>query len=307
MLFIGTSSTYLGALLGMAVVGSGGGLVEMTVSANISDLLPSERGFALNFSHLVFGLSAASPLLITWQTQATRTWRTAYLGLGMAALVLVPVALLPKWPVFCADRHIDLQAAAVLVRRPRLWAIATSQALYVASEVSVVSWAVSYLMTAEHATLAQANAAISVFWATLAVGRLICGLLSRHVALSRLLLGLSLSASFSMTVALLFPFKRLPFVSCVLVGVAGLFYSGIFSTVLAYAGNAYPRYSGTVFGLIMAAGAAGAMAGPWALGIIAEETTISSAFWLVVFLMLGMAIIYLILGSKGKNSAYDRT
>ena len=303
MLLVGTSRSYAWALLGMGVMGSGGGLIEMTASAAISDLLPDRRGSALNLLQLVFGLSAVGPLLITWQMESAGAWRSVFVALGVGSLILMPVASMVKWHAGSARDRIDLHALLVLVGRPRLWAVASSQALYVFSEVGLTSWAVTYLASARAATTAQANGALSLFWVAMSLGRLVCSTLSNRMTLDRLIIGLSVGAALSLVIVLVLPVGAWAWR---LIGIAGLFYSGIFATTLAYAGNTYPRHSGTVFGLIMAAGAAGSLVGPWMMGSVAEATTINLAFGLVVLSMLGTTLIYARLGASVPDPLLQR-
>ena len=79
----------------------------------------------------------------------------------------------------------------------------------------------------------------------------------------------------------------------------GLFYAGIFGTTLAYAGNTYPEYSGTVFGLILATGALGAVVGPWLVGVVSSATSVSLGLGLTAAAMLVTALIYVLLGLTG--------
>jgi FHS family glucose/mannose:H+ symporter-like MFS transporter len=82
----------------------------------------------------------------------------------------------------------------------------------------------------------------------------------------------------------------------VVLGLTGIFFAGMFATNLAYAGNTYPEHSGTAFSLIMAAGACGALIGPWLMGVVAELSTIRLAFWLIAAAMFANILIFLRLG-----------
>ena len=293
MLLVATSRSYARALLGTCVVGGGGGLIEMSASAMTSDALPTRRGSALNFLQVVFGLSGVSPLLLTWRLSNGGTWRSVFVGLGIGTLLLMLVSSTLRWPFPLLKNRIDPEVVALVIRRPRLWGIAGSQALYVFSEAGLASWAVTYLISARAATIAQANGAVSLFWVTMGIGRLACSALASRVRLNRLMICLSTGGTLGLIAVFAFPRCEWAWV---LVGIAGLFYSGIFATNLAYAGGTYSAYSGTVFGVIMGAGAAGALVGPWLIGLIAEATTISLAFGLVAASLMGTALIYARLG-----------
>lgn len=289
----GFSRAYLGGLVAFGVIGAGGGFVEMTISAIVSERLPEKRGAALNLLQIVFGLSAASPLLLTYVLRSTRSWRPAYYGLGAAVLVLMPVsATLQRQRGQPGDR-ISLAALSALYRRPRLWVIALSQGLYAFSEVSLLSWAVTYLINVRAESLSRANGALSAFWVLFALGRLGCSALSGRVGLNRIIVGLTLSATVSLMATIIVPASGWAWV---LMAVTGLFYSGVFGTILAYAGDSYPQYPGTVFGLVLATGSMGAVVGPWLIGSIAESTTMTVALAVVALAMLLTGGVYLGLG-----------
>ncbi|NLF00231.1 MAG: MFS transporter, partial [Anaerolineales bacterium] len=269
LLATGLSQSYLLGITGMVLIGAGGGLVEMVVSAIVSDRVPERRAVALNLLQLVFGLSALSPLVITWLGNTGNGWRYAFLGLGAGALLLAPLsAQLRPRPVSSDDR-IDIRALRLLVRRPRLWAIAVSQAAYVFAEVSIVSWMVDYLTQARGSSSGQANSAVSLFFVAMLAGRLVCTALSTRVRLDRLQAGMAGAVVVGTVAVLLAPMGSWAWIPT---GMLGLFYAGIFGTTLAYAGNTYPEYSGTVFGLILATGALGAVVGPWLVGVVSSAT-----------------------------------
>jgi fucose permease len=293
LLVTGLSRSYGWGLVGMTVSGAGGGLVEMVASAIVSDRVPGRRALALNVLQLAFGLSAVSPLIVTWLVDAGRGWRPGFVGLGLGALALAPLSAFLRARPLTEEERIDFRAVGVLARRPRLWAVAISQAGYIFAEVSLVSWAVDYLVLARGMNSVRANSAVSLFFVTMLAGRMVCTLLSTRVRLDRLLVGMAGSASVGITAVLLAPLGEWAWIA---VGMLGLFYAGIFGTILAYAGDSYPRYSGTVFGLVLAAGGLGAVVGPWLVGLVAGASSVGVGLGLVAVSMLVTALIYVALG-----------
>jgi fucose permease len=273
----------------------------MSISAIVSERLPEKRGAALNLLQIIFGLSAASPLLLIWADRSAASWRLAYYGLCAAALGLAPAAaLLRPNRAVPADR-ISLAALAVLYRRPRLWVIAASQALYAFAEVSLLSWAVPYLVGVRGEPITRANMALSAFWVLFALGRLGCSALSTRVSLNRIVVVLTMGSALTLAAVLLVRQGPWPFI---LVAVSGLFYSGVFGTILAYAGDSYPQYQATVFGLVLAAGSVGAVLGPWLVGSIAESASLSVALAVVALTMLATGVIFVGLGRSRADEGY---
>ena len=291
----GLAYAYTVGLFAFATIGAGGGFVEMTISAIVSERLPKKRGAALNLLQILFGLSAASPLMLTWALRTAGSWRFVYFGLGAAVLALAPVAaLIRRRPASSTDR-IGLAALSVLYRRPRLWVVAIGQGLYAFAEVSLLSWAVSYLIAVRGESLARANAALSAFWVLFALGRLGCSALSTRVTLDRIVVGLTFGATVTMAAALLVPSGAW---SWVLIAASGLFYSGVFGTILAYAGDSYPQYTATVFGLVLATGSSGAVLGPWLIGSIAESSSLTVALAVVALAMFATGGVFVGLGQS---------
>jgi FHS family glucose/mannose:H+ symporter-like MFS transporter len=299
MLAVATSQNYTWALFGMLVFGLGGGGVEMLASAVASDALPDRRGATLNFLQTMFILAALSPMLVTWFASEAEGWRLPFVALGCCALLLTVALLKLRERMLPAPTRTDLQIVDTLLRQPRLWALAVCLGLYVFSEVGLYSWAVDYLQSAHEAPANYARGALSLFWITVTTGRIACVFWADRVGLKQLLVFLSLGAVIGMVIVLVTPFSGWKWA---LLGLTGLFYSGLYGTVLACAGDECPQYPGTVFGLVMAAGALGAMAGPWAVGTLAEATSIESAFWLVPLAMAGITFVAIGL-DRSRNGA----
>jgi len=57
-----------------------------------------------------------------------------------------------------------------------------------------------------------------------------------------------------------------------------------------------PAYSGTVFGTVLAAGAAGALVGPWLVGLLAQAISLEAGFSLIAGSMAIVALVYALLG-----------
>jgi FHS family glucose/mannose:H+ symporter-like MFS transporter len=177
--------------------------------------------------------------------------------------------------------------------------IAVSQGLYAFAEVSLLSWAVTYLIAVRGESLARANTALSIFWVLFGLGRLGCSVVSTRVSIHRIVAGLTIGATITLVAAVLAPTSAWAWA---LVALSGLTFSGVFGTILAYAGDTYPRYPGTVFGLVLATGSAGAVLGPWLIGAIAEALNLSIGLAVIALAMLATGLIYLGLGPSRADS-----
>jgi fucose permease len=78
----------------------------------------------------------------------------------------------------------------------------------------------------------------------------------------------------------------------IFVAATGLCFSGIFSLILAEAGERYPQFAGTVFGGVMAVGGVGGACFPWVIGALAETSVgWRGALVLVPVLAAGIAAL----------------
>ena len=157
---------------GGALAGFGSGAVEVGLNGLFLDRFSEDRGRALSRLHLCFSLGAlAAPLVIAALVEIGVAWRLPFaassgvvlvIGLGLAASDLrVPhpvVASRAGRP--SVGRHVPLPLV--------LLAVAITS--YVAAESGVSSWLVRFL---DAAPIGIATLALSLFWAGLALGRLV--------------------------------------------------------------------------------------------------------------------------------------
>jgi fucose permease len=108
---------------------------------------------------------------------------------------------------------------------------------------------------------------LSLFFIGLTIGRLLTGLISEKVGYSRTLVLLSLgSAVFFLLIYTIQAINPI----IILFILLGFFLSGIYPTVMAQAGSIFPQYSGTISGVLTAAGGIGGMLMPLGMGIASE-------------------------------------
>ena len=282
------------ALLGIAPVwalilitavpaGFGAGAIDGGVNGLVLDLFPTARGRALNTLHLFFGIGAlSSPLVVGRLVEAGVPWQAILLG---TAVVTVPIAML--WAVIRLP-HGRYKAVTVegvrspgrLALRWPLIALEIAIACYVASEVGVSSWLIRFL---EEAPLALATTSLSLYWAGLAVGRLVSARFSdrfdhlRLAALSVLVAGLATIA------AVLVPSLAASIALFALVGFAS---GPVFPLIIAIGGERHPDRSAAVSGFLTSAAVVGGVIYPPVMGFLSVSIGLPAA-------MLGTAILAL--------------
>jgi len=282
------SETFALALLATALVGAGSGAMETVASALAADLFPERRAFLINALQVAFGAGAAlGPALAHALLTAGTDWRTLTLALAAAnVLLFLALALQPVADIRQGSEALDRNALRSILRQPAFLALCLSQALYVGAEVGFASWMPTYFLRRLPGGAAWAGAVVSVFWIAMTLGRVATGALVTRLPLLRLTLFLAAGGTVGAALALVW---TAPLVTLALVGVTGLCFSGIFGLLLAEAGERYPRFAGTTFGAVVAAGGIGGAVVPWAVGALAD----TGAGWRGALLLipLGTALL----------------
>ena len=287
------AGTFPLALLATGLIGAGCGAMETVASALAADLFPERRAFLINALQIAFGAGAAlGPALAHRLLLGGTDWRTLPLALAAAnVLLFLALASQPVADTRQGEEALDPNALRAVLRQPVFLALCLSQALYVGAEVGFVSWMPTYFLRRLPGGVAWAGAVVSVFWIAMTLGRFATGALVTRLPLLRLTLLLAAGGTAGTALALAW---TTPGATLALVGVTGLCFSGIFGLILAEAGERCPRYAGTTFGAVVAAGGIGGAVVPWAVGATADTGAgLRGALLLIPFVMVFLtALVY---------------
>ena len=254
-------------VVGGALAGFGSGAVEVGMNALFLDRFSEDRGRALSRLHLCFSIGAlAAPLVIAVLVQVGVAWRLPFaatslvvvaIGLGLATSELgVPHAA----PVSGVGRP----AVGRRVPLP-LVLLAVAITSYVAAESGVSSWLVRFL---DAAPIGVATLALSLFWAGLAVGRLVASRVAHRFAPMSVVTACGLAAGAAILAAVVVPWIG---VSIALFAVAGVACGPIYPMIVASAGALYPARANAVSGVLTAAAVTGSVAYPPAMGLVSNS------------------------------------
>ena len=263
------AGTFPLALVATALIGAASGAMEIVASALAADLFPHRRAFLINALQVAFGAGAALGPALAHRLLTTGTdWRALPLALAAAnVLLFLALALQPVQDTRHEREALDPNALRAILRQPVFLALCLSQALYVGAEVGFASWMPTYFLRRLPGGAAWAGAVVTVFWVGMTVGRLATGWLVTRLPLLRLTLFLAIGGTGGAALTLAWP---TPLATLAWVGMTGLCFSGIFGLLLAEAGERYPRFAGTTFGAVVAAGGIGGAVVPWIVGALAD-------------------------------------
>ena len=249
-----------------ALAGFGSGAVEVGMNGLFLDRFSEDRGRALSRLHLCFSIGAlAAPLLIAALVEIGVAWRLPFaassivvlaIGLGLATSDLrVPHPVLASRAGRPAvGRHVPLPLV--------LLAVAITS--YVAAESGVSSWLVRFLDTAP---IGIATLALSLFWAGLALGRLVASRVADRFAPLAVATACGLATGVAVLAAVVAPWVA---VSIALFAVAGVACGPIYPMIIASAGGLYPARANAVSGVLTAAAVTGSVVYPPAMGFISN-------------------------------------
>jgi fucose permease len=294
--------------------GFGAGALDGGINGLFLDRFRSGRGRALNLLHLFFSIGAlAAPLAVGFLVEGGVGWEAIIVGTG---LIAIPIAALfgivempggrrkASEPSAPAEPTEPIEPALVggaptvrgRVAAPLVF-LGLAVALYVASEVGVSNWLVRFL---EPAPLSTATTALSLYWAGIAVGRLV----SSQVAdrLDHLRFATVCAGGMAVTIvgAIFVPSLS---VSIALFALAGVASGPIFPTIVAIGGERYPDRSAAVSGFLTGAAVAGSTTYPPIMGFLSVTVGLTVAMVGNVILALACAGALVMFGRSTRGAS----
>jgi fucose permease len=272
------------ALLSAVPGGLGAGALDGGANGLILDLFQEARGRALNTLHLFFSIGAlSSPLVVGQLVDAGVAWQAIVMATGLA---VIPLALLYAIARLPHGRHAaDPQTSGARRRTPIAfrWPLLTLEvaiACYVAAEVGVSDWLVRFL---DSVPLGTATGALSLFWAGLALGRLVSARIADrfdHLQFTTVAITLAGFATFA---AVVVPSTG---ASIALFGLVGFASGPVFPMIVAIAGDRFPERSAAVGGFMTGAAVFGSVLYPPIMGFLSVNVGLAVA-------MLGAGLLSL--------------
>jgi fucose permease len=279
------------ALLSAVPGGLGAGALDGGANGLILDLFQASRGRALNTLHLFFSVGAlASPLVVGQLVDAGVAWQGIVIVTALAVVPLAglyAIARLPHGRHATTPREAGTQGPTPIALTWPLLTLEVAIACYVASEVGVSDWLVRFLDTVP---LGVATGALSLFWAGLALGRLVsAGVADRfdHLRFTTVAVTVAGVATFA---AVLVPSVG---ASIVLFGLVGFASGPVFPMIVAIGGERFPKRSAAVGGLMTGAAVCGSVLYPPVMGFMSVNIGLAAAMLGAGLLSLACAVALL--------------
>jgi fucose permease len=277
------------------VMGAGGSAVVTAAHALISDLNPEHRAASLNLLDFFFGVGAfVTPFAIVPLQQRGGVTAVLFALAALSAAILVYV-LTVRFPQPTTHTHFSWSGARDVLASPLFWVPALLVFLYVGTEQSIWDWQVTYFMRQMAMDNVSAARVLSIFPIAIMIGRLVNNrvLLRASPVPVLIVSALGATACFAVTMTA----TSAPVAAAGLL-TAGLFMASIFPTALGVVSGRFADHSGTAMGLAITAGWLGSMIISPSLGFVAQRTTFTTAYLVVVGSATAMVVMAFLLGRQ---------
>jgi len=278
--------------------GIGGGAVNGSTNALISDISDKDRGANLSLLGAFFGIGALGMPLISGIFKDRFSFETVLSAIGILTFATGVVFLLIRYPPPKQVQGFPLRQGVKLIKDKVLLIIAFFLFFQSGFEGIINNWTTTYLIN--HNSLQQSNAlfGLSSFVAGMTIMRILNGSILRSVSVKKILipsfvmvlLGLTLirngnSLGFSVT-------------GLILLG-AGL--ASGFPVMLGFVGDLYSEISGTAFSVVLFIALIGNTLLNYGVGIIAQNFGINHLITVAFAVTLIMIVLYVIIMKKIKK------
>lgn len=282
-------------------LGFGAGAIDTSVNNYVSSNLKAHH---MNWLHAFWGMGATlGPIIMGVVLDNHFSWRNGYLIIGSIQLILAFILLfsLPLWKqneqkVAIEPNKSKLSFGALLKQKGVMWSL-LSFLFYVGIEGTIFLWGSSYLVEIKSVTAASASFILSLFFASITLGRIISGFVTFWLSNPKLLL---LSESILLIGICTVAIGRgsILYIGFILIGLGC---AAIFPTMMHETPERFgARNSGAIIGFQVAFGYVGVTILPPLLGILFQRVSMNLfPLFLVGFVLILIVVTLLI--EKGKT------
>ncbi len=296
----GYSSFQLPILLSISlfVIGLGLGAFELGPNAVIVSLYHERKGLYLNLMSVLHGLgSMLAPLFAGWLFTLNTSWRTIYRWDTILIAIFILLSIFLRFPKADEKVELDFRHLPQIAFKGLLPWFYIVIGLYVAAEIGLTSWLVTFLQQMRDAAVTSSTQSLSLFFATLTIGRLIGGFFVHRVGYLRSVFFASIGGVICISIGLFGPDQFSFFLP-----MTGLFFSIIFPTITAAASDLYHENINTILGVLFTFAGIGGLIGPWLVGWGSDLFGLQIGFIIILIFTILLSISTLLL-MKGMTYA----
>lgn len=272
------------------VMNMGMGLLEIGINAVASIVFIVNQALMMNLLHFFYGVGAIiSPNMTVKLLHINFSWQQVYLTVGVIAFILMLAVL--KIKMHGEEKHIarDKIDYIQILSDKRMWLFASMLGFYVASELGIGNWAVTFFSAQYKMDNTISSLYLGLFFATFTFGRLVGGFIIERIGYIKSLLIFSLVSS--ILIASGMAGRNFAF----LISVAGFFYSIIFPTTIAIVMKEFKQHVTIIIAIILTISSTINMLANFLIGRLNDIFGVFIGFLAILIFMILVVFMSLIL------------
>lgn len=279
------------------VLGLGLGALELGPNAIIVSLHHKRKGLYLNLMSVLHGLgSLIAPLFAGWLLSLSISWRVIYRWDILLIGLFVVIFIFLRFPKTEEKAQLDFRHIPQIAFKGQLPWFYLAIAFYVAAEIGMASWLVTFLQEVRSISVAVSNQSLSLFFATIMIGRLIGGFLVHRIGYLRSILFMT-AGSILCIIAGLFGPKEIS----LLLPITGFFFSIIFPTITAAVSDIHTENANTILGVLFTFAGLGAVIGPWFIAWGSDLFGLQTGFSIIILFLVILLVSITVLTKRISN------
>lgn len=270
------------------VIGFGGGVINGGTNALVSDISAGERSAGLSLLGVFFGIGAFGVPFVLGFLLETVSYAILTAGVGLPILAAIVYFATVRFPTPKQPQGFPIAKSAELVRDPALLLLGAMLFLQSGIEITTGGWTTTFFQEELAAEAGAASFALSLFWVGLTLARLVLGRVLRVMDSARVLrmcIGIAIVGSVVMIAS------TAPWAAYLGIFLTGVGLAAGFPVGLGYAGDLYPRMSGTAFSILFVMALTGGSLLPYAAGLLGSAFGLRSAFVMTPLALLCMLVL----------------
>lgn len=272
------------------VMNMGMGLLEIGINAVASIVFIVNQALMMNLLHFFYGVGAIiSPNMTAKLLHINFSWQQVYLTVGAIVFILMLAALEIK--MHGEEKHIarDKIDYIQILSDKRMWLFASMLGFYVASELGIGNWAVTFFSAQYKMDNTISSLYLGLFFATFTFGRLVGGFIVERIGYIKSLFIFSLVSS--ILIASGMAGRNFAF----LISVAGFFYSIIFPTTIAIVMKEFKQHVTIIIAIILTISSTINMLANFLIGRLNDIFGVFIGFSAILIFMILVVFMSLIL------------
>ena len=265
------------------VIGLGLGAIELGPNAIIVSVYHERKGLYLNLMAVLHGLGAlVAPLFAGWLLSLNVSWRIIYRWDFLPIALFMLIFIFLRFPKAEEKTQLDFRHIPQIAFKGQLPWFYVAIAFYVAAEIGIAAWLVTFLQQIHSASVTSSNQALSLFFAMVMVGRLVGGFFVHRIGYLRSILIMTIGGILCFIAGLFGP-KEISF----LLPMTGFFLSIIFPTITAAVSDTHTENTNTILGVLYTFAGLGGAIGPFFVAWGSDLFGLQTGFSLnIVFMMI---------------------